>query len=125
MKVEVTYIIGGKDAGNYSLNVVKTATGKVKKADLNVTLTAPAAVTYDGKTHEVSSVTDDRVAADNGKTLYTLTYNNKDALPVDADTYEVTAKLTDEGSKNYTLTANTVSGALPPEPMKFLTAKLR
>ena len=86
VKVEATYIIGGKDAGNYSLNVVKTATGKVNKADLNVTLTAPAAVTYDGKTHEVSSVTDDRVAADNGKTLYTLTYNNKDALPVDADT---------------------------------------
>ncbi len=108
VKVEVTYIIGGKDAGNYSLNVVKTATGKVKKADLNVTLTAPAAVTYDGKTHEVSGVTDDRVAADNGKTLYTLTYNNKDALPVDADTYEVTAKLTDEGSKNYILKANTV-----------------
>lgn len=108
VKVEVTYIIGGKDAGNYSLNVVKTATGKVNKAELNVTLTAPAAVTYDGKTHEVSSVTDDRVAADNGKTLYTLTYDNKDALPVDADTYEVTAKLTDEGSKNYTLTASTV-----------------
>ncbi len=108
VEVEVTYIIGGKDAGNYSLNVVKTATGKVKKADLNVTLTAPAAVTYDGKTHEVSSVTDDRVAADNGKTLYTLTYNNKDALPVDADTYEVTAKLTDEGSKNYNLKADTV-----------------
>lgn len=108
VKVEVTYIIGGKDASNYSLNVVKTATGKVNKADLNVTLTAPAAVTYDGKTHEVSSVTDDRVAADNGKMLYTLTYNSKDALPVDADTYEVTAKLTDEGSKNYTLTANTV-----------------
>ena len=108
VRVEVTYIIGGKDAGNYSLNVVKTATGKVKKAELNVTLTAPAAVTYDGKTHGVSSATDDRVAADNGKTLYTLTYNNKDALPVDADTYEVTAKLTDEGSKNYTLTANTV-----------------
>lgn len=108
VKVEVTYIIGGKDAGNYSLNVVKTATGKVNKAELKVTLTAPAAVTYDGKTHEVSSVTDDRVAADNGKPLYTLTYNNKDALPVDADTYEVTAKLTDEGSKNYTLTANTV-----------------
>lgn len=108
VKVEVTYIIGGKDASNYSLNVVKTATGKVNKADLNVTLTAPAAVTYDGKTHEVSSVTDDRVAADNGKTLYTLTYNNKDALPVDADTYEVTAKLTDEGSKNYNLKANTV-----------------
>lgn len=108
VKVEVTYIIGGKDAGNYSLNVVKTATGKVNKAELKVTLTAPAAVTYDGKTHEVSSVTDDRVAADNGKTLYTLTYNNNDALPVDAGTYSATAKLTDEGSKNYTLTANTV-----------------
>lgn len=108
VKVEVTYIIGGKDAGNYSLNVVKTATGKVNKAELKVTLTAPAAVTYDGKTHEVSSVTDDRVAADNGKTLYTLTYAGGDALPVDANTYEVTAKLTDEGSKNYTLTANTV-----------------
>ena len=109
VKVEATYIIGGKDAGNYSLNVVKTATGKVNKADLNVTLTAPAAVTYDGKTHEVSSVTDDRVAADNGKTLYTLTYNNKDALPVDADTYEVTAKLTDEGSKNYNLKVEPVN----------------
>ena len=108
VKVEVTYIIGGKDAGNYSLNVVKTATGKVNKAELKVTLTAPAAVTYDGKTHEVSSVTDDRVAADNGKTLYTLTYNKNDALPVDAGTYSATAKLTDEGSKNYTLTANTV-----------------
>lgn len=109
VKVEVTYIIGGKDAGNYSLNVVKTATGKVNKAELKVTLTAPAAVTYDGKTHEVSSVTDDRVAADNGKTLYTLTYAGGDALPVDADTYEVTAKLTDEGSKNYNLKANTVN----------------
>ena len=108
VKVEVTYIIGGKDAGNYSLNVVKTATGKVNKAELKVTLTAPAAVTYDGKTHEVSSVTDDRVAADNGKTLYTLTYAGGDALPVDANTYEVTAKLTDEGSKNYILKANTV-----------------
>lgn len=108
VKVEVTYIIKGEDASNYSLNVVKTATGKVNKAELNVTLTAPAAVTYNGKTHEVSSVTDDRVAADNGKTLYTLTYAGGDALPVDADTYEVTAKLTDEGSKNYTLTSNTV-----------------
>lgn len=109
VKVEVTYIIGGKDAGNYSLNVVKTATGKVNKADLNVTLTAPAAVTYDGKTHEVSSVTDDRVAADNGKTLYTLTYNNKDALPVDAGTYSATAKLTTEGSKNYNLKVEPVN----------------
>ena len=108
VKVEVTYIIGGKDAGNYSLNVVKTATGKVKKADLNVTLTAPDAVTYDGNTHGVSGVTDDRVAADEGKMLYTLTYAGGDALPVDAGTYSATAKLTDEGSKNYTLTANTV-----------------
>ena len=109
VKVEVTYIIGGKDAGNYSLNVVKTATGKVNKADLNVTLPAPAAVIYDGNTHEVSSVKDDRVAADSGKPLYTLTYNNKDALPVDAGTYSATAKLTDEGSKNYNLNANTVN----------------
>lgn len=109
VKVEATYIIGGKDAGNYSLNVVKTATGKVNKADLNVTLTAPAAVTYDGKTHEVSGVKDNgRVEADKGKTLYTLTYNDKDALPVDAGTYSATAKLTDEGSKNYILKANTV-----------------
>ncbi len=109
VKVEVTYIIGGKDAGNYSLNVVKTATGKVKKAALNVTIAAPEAVTYDGKTHEVSSITDDRVEADKGKTLYTLTYNNKDALPVDAGTYSATAMLTAEGSKNYNLKANTVN----------------
>ena len=120
VEVEVTYIIGGKDAGNYSLNVVKTATGKVKKAELNVTLTAPAAVTYDGKTHEVSSVTDDRVAADNGKTLYTLTYAGGDALPVDADTYEVTAKLTDEGSKNYNLKANTVDVVIKEADMSAI-----
>lgn len=108
VEVTVTYTISGADKDNYNFEIADKAYGKVNKADLNVTLTAPAAVTYDGKTHEVSSATDDHVAADNGKTLYTLTYNNKDALPVDADTYEVTAKLTDEGSKNYTLTANTV-----------------
>lgn len=108
VEVTVTYTISGVDKDNYSYSIADKAYGKVNKADLNVTLTAPVAVTYDGKTHEVSSVTDDRVAADNGKTLYTLTYNNKDALPVDADTYEVTAKLTAEGSKNYNLKANTV-----------------
>lgn len=109
VEVEVNYAIYGADQGNYNITKAEEKTyGKVNKADLNVTLTAPAAVTYDGKTHEVSSVTDDRVAADNGKTLYTLTYAGGDALPVDADTYEVTAKLTDEGSKNYTLTASTV-----------------
>lgn len=109
VEVTVTYTISGVDKDNYSYSIADKAYGKVNKADLNVTLTAPAAVTYDGKTHEVSSVTDDRVAADNGKTLYTLTYNNNDALPVDAGTYSATAKLTDEGSKNYNLKANTVN----------------
>lgn len=109
VEVSVSYIVSGNDKDNYSFTAPAKVTGKVKKAELNVTLTAPAAVTYDGNTHEVSSVTDDRVAADNGKPLYTLTYNNKDALPIDADTYEVTAKLTDEGSKNYNLNANTVN----------------
>ena len=109
VEVTVTYTISGVDKDNYSYSIADKAYGKVNKADLNVTLTAPAAVTYDGKTHEVSSVTDDRVKADEGKTLYTLTYNNNDALPVDANTYEVTAKLTDEGSKNYNLKANTVN----------------
>ena len=109
VEVEVNYAISGADRGNYNITKAEEKTyGKVNKADLNVTLTAPAAVTYDGNTHGVSGVTDDRVAADNGKTLYTLTYAGGDALPVDADTYEVTAKLTNEGSKNYTLTANTV-----------------
>lgn len=108
VEVTVFHAVSGDDANNYNFEIADKAYGKVKKADLNVTLTAPAAVTYDGKTHEVSSVTDDRVAADNGKPLYTLTYNNKDALPIDANTYEVTAKLTDEGSKNYTLNANSV-----------------
>lgn len=108
VEVTVFHAVSGDDANNYNFEIADKAYGKVKKADLNVTLTAPAAVTYDGKTHEVNSVTDDRVAADNGKTLYTLTYAGGDALPVDADTYEVTAKLTDEGSKNYNLKANTV-----------------
>lgn len=108
VEVTVTYTISGVDKDNYSYSIADKANGKVNKAELNVTLTAPAAVTYDGKTHEVSSVTDDRVAADNGKPLYTLTYNNKDALPVDAGTYSATAKLTNEGSKNYNLNVNTV-----------------
>lgn len=108
VEVTVFHAVSGDDANNYNFEIADKAYGKVNKADLNVTLTAPAAVTYDGKTHEVSSVTDDRVAADNGKPLYTLTYNDKDALPVDAGTYSATAMLTAEGSKNYTLTANTV-----------------
>lgn len=110
VEVKVTYITKGEDASNYSLNVVKTATGKVKKADLNVTLTEPPAVTYDGNTHGVSDVKDDRVKADKDKTLYTLTYDNKDALPVDAGTYKATAKLTAEGSKNYNLKVEPVDG---------------
>ena len=61
VEVEVNYAISGADRGNYNITKAEEKTyGKVKKADLNVTLTAPAAVTYDGKTHEVSSVTDDR-----------------------------------------------------------------
>lgn len=108
VEVTVFHAVSGDDANNYNFEIADKAYGKVNKADLNVTLTAPAAVTYDGKTHEVSSVTDDRVAADNGKPLYTLTYNNKDALPVDAGTYSATAMLTAEGSKNYNLKANTV-----------------
>lgn len=108
VEVTVFHAVSGDDANNYNFEIADKAYGKVEKRELPVAIIAPAAVTYDGKTHEVSSVTDDRVEADKGKTLYTLTYNNKDALPVDADTYEVTAKLTDEGSKNYTLTANTV-----------------
>ncbi len=108
VEVTVTYTISGADAKNYNFEIADKAYGKVNKAALNVTLTAPEGVTYDGKTHEVSSITDDRVAADKDKTLYTLTYNGSDALPVDAGTYSVTAKLTDEGSKNYNLVANTV-----------------
>lgn len=105
----MNYAISGADQGNYNITKAEEKTyGKVNKADLNVTLTAPAAVTYDGNTHGVSGVTDNRVKADEGKTLYTLTYNNKDALPVDAGTYSATAKLTAEGSKNYILKANTV-----------------
>ena len=120
VEVTVFHAVSGDDANNYNFEIADKAYGKVKKADLNVTLTAPAAVTYDGKTHEVSSVTDDRVAADNGKMLYTLTYNSKDALPVDADTYEVTAKLTDEGSKNYNLKANTVDVVIKEADMSAI-----
>lgn len=108
VEVTVTYTISGADKDNYNFEIADKAYGKVNKAELKVTLTAPAAVTYDGNPHGVSGVTDDRVKADEGKTLYTLTYNNKDALPVDAGTYSATAKLTTEGSKNYNLKANTV-----------------
>lgn len=109
VEVTVTYRIEGADKDNYNFEIANKAYGRVNKAALNVTIAAPEAVTYDGKTHEVSSITDDRVAADKDKTLYTLTYDNKDALPVDAATYSVTAKLTDEGSKNYNLKADTVN----------------
>lgn len=109
VEVTVFHAVSGDDANNYNFEIANKAYGKVNKAELNVTLTAPAAVTYDGNTHGVSGVKDDRVKADEGKTLYTLTYNKNDSLPVDAGTYSVTAKLTDEGSKNYNLKANTVN----------------
>lgn len=108
VEVTVTYTISGDDANNYNFEIADKAYGKVKKAALNVTIAAPEAVTYDGKTHEVSSITDDRVAADKDKTLYTLTYNGSDALPVDADDYYVIAELTNEGRKNYNLFADNV-----------------
>lgn len=110
VEVIVSYQTAGNDANNYNFEIADKAYGKVEKRKLTVTLTAPADVIYDGKTHGVSGVEveEGRVAADNGKTLYTLTYDNKDALPVDAGTYSATAKLTAEGSKNYKLTANTV-----------------
>lgn len=110
VEVSVSYIVSGNDKDNYSFTAPAKVTGKVNKAELKVTLTAPAAVTYDGNAHGLDSAnaSDNRVAADNGKTLYVITYNGSDALPVDAGTYSVTAKPTDEGSKNYNMDANTV-----------------
>lgn len=109
VEVTVTYTISGVDKDNYSYSIADKAYGKVEKRELTVAIIAPAAVTYDGNTHEVSGVKDNgRVEADKGKTLYTLTYNGNDALPIDAGTYSATAKLTTEGSKNYNLKANTV-----------------
>lgn len=108
VEVTVTYTISGVDKDNYSYSIADKVYGKVEKRELTVAIIAPDAVTYDGKTHNVSNISDTRVMADKDKELYTLTYNGSDALPVDADKYEVTAKLTDEGSKNYTLKANPV-----------------
>lgn len=120
VEVTVTYTISGVDKDNYSYSIADKAYGKVEKRELTVAIIAPAAVTYDGNTHGVSDVEDNRVEADKGKTLYTLTYNNNDALPVDADTYEVTAKLTDEGSKNYNLKANTVDVVIKEADMSAI-----
>lgn len=108
VEVTVTYTISGVDKDNYSYSIADKAYGKVEKRELTVAIIAPAAVTYDGNTHGVSDVEDNRVEADKGKTLYTLTYNGNNALPVDAGTYSATAKLTDEGGKNYNLKADTV-----------------
>lgn len=108
VEVTVTYTISGVDKDNYSYSIADKAYGKVEKRELTVAIIAPAAVTYDGNTHGVSDVEDNRVEADKGKTLYTLTYAGGDALPVDAGIYSATAKLTAEGSKNYNLKANTV-----------------
>lgn len=120
VEVTVTYTISGVDKDNYSYSIADKAYGKVEKRELTVAIIAPAAVTYDGKTHEVSSVTDDRVKADEGKTLYTLTYNDKDALPVDAGTYSATAMLTAEGSKNYNLKANSVDVVIKEADMSAI-----
>lgn len=120
VEVTVTYTISGVDKDNYSYSIADKAYGKVNKADLNVTLTAPAAVKYDGITHGVSDVEDNRVEADKGKTLYTLTYNGNDELPVDAGTYSATAKLTDEGGKNYNLKANTVDVVIKEADMSAI-----
>lgn len=108
VEVTVTYTISGVDKDNYSYSIADKVYGKVEKRELTVAIIAPDAVTYDGKTHNVSKVSDDRATADKDKELYILTYNGGDALPVDAGTYSATAKLTDEGSKNYILKANTV-----------------
>lgn len=109
-EVTVTYTISGADQGNYNFQIADKAYGKVNKANLEVNIYAPAAVTYDGNAHGIGSgnALDNRIVADKGKTLYVITYNGSDALPVDAGTYSVTAKLTDEGSKNYNLVVHTV-----------------
>lgn len=120
VEVTVTYTISGVDKDNYSYSIADKAYGKVEKRELTVAIIAPAAVTYDGNTHGVSDVEDNRVEADKGKTLYTLTYAGGDALPVDANTYEVTAKLTDEGGKNYNLKANTVDVVIKEADMSAI-----
>ena len=120
VEVTVTYTISGVDKDNYSYSIADKAYGKVEKRELTVAIIAPAAVTYDGNTHGVSDVEDNRVEADKGKTLYTLTYAGGDALPIDANTYEVTAKLTDEGGKNYNLKANTVDVVIKEADMSAI-----
>ena len=120
VEVTVTYTISGVDKDNYSYSIADKAYGKVEKRELTVAIIAPAAVTYDGNTHGVSDVEDNRVEADKGKTLYTLTYAGGDALPVDANTYEVTAKLPDEGGKNYNLKANTVDVVIKEADMSAI-----
>lgn len=120
VEVTVTYTISGVDKDNYSYSIADKAYGKVEKRELTVAIIAPAAVTYDGNTHGVSDVEDNRVEADKGKTLYTLTYAGGDALPVDANTYEVTAKLTDEGGKKYNLKANTVDVVIKEADMSAI-----
>lgn len=120
VEVTVTYTISGVDKDNYSYSIADKAYGKVEKRELTVAIIAPASVTYDGNTHGVSDVEDNRVEADKGKTLYTLTYAGGDALPVDANTYEVTAKLTDEGGKNYNLKANTVDVVIKEADMSAI-----
>ncbi len=103
VKVSVVYTVSGEDKDNYSFNTAAEATGKINKAELTVAFTAMAGVTYDGKEHPAVYTASGIVASDSAKNLFNVTYNGSTEAPVDAGTYSVTAALTEEGSKNYTL----------------------
>ncbi len=123
--VSVTYTVDGLDKDNYSLVAPKNVTGKVGRAELSVTLTAPEGeIKYDGKARTVTVSESGRVAADNGKTLYTITYNDGAAEPVNAGTYTAKAKLTDEAAVNYTLNSKEVSYEIKPMELSIADANL-
>lgn len=104
VKVTVYYGVGGTDQGNYKFVAPENVTGKVSKKELTVTLSAPAdGVTYDGEEKTVTVTESGRIEKDEGAELYKIWYNDNDMNPRETGTYTAVAKLTDEGSKNYTL----------------------
>ena len=103
VKVSVIYTVSGEDKDNYSFNTAAEATGKITKAELTVEFQASAGATYDGSEHTAVYITRGIADSDTAKKLFNVTYTGSTAAPVDAGTYAVSAVLTEEGSKNYTL----------------------
>lgn len=124
VKVTVTYSVQGDDAACYSFVAPKNVTGKVEKALISATVTAPAGtITYDSNTKEATVSATGILPEDKAKSIYVLTYNGSADKPVDAGEYAAKAELTEEGKVNYTISTNTVNFEIKKADMAIAAEK--